>query len=340
MRSTYPTAQGVMPGGTSPARRRVDPYGGRMELRIFTEPQEGATYEDLLAVALESERLGFEAFFRSDHYLHMGASPGPGSTDAWITLAGLARDTTTIRLGTLVTSATFRHPGPLAVSVATVDAMSGGRVEFGLGAGWFEAEHTGFGIPFPSVGERFDRLEEQFEIITGMWAAPEGERFDHPGGHYPVSDSVALPKPAQTPRPPIIVGGHGPRRTPELAARFADEFNVPFGDVETTGRQFDRVRAAVEAAGRDPESMIYSAAQVVCIGADEDEFDRRASAIAREPDELRVNGAAGSPEEAVEHRARFAAMGASRAYLQVLDLFDLDHLGLIAEQVVPAVRDF
>lgn len=310
-----------------------------MQLRIFTEPQEGATYDDLLAVALEAERLGFDAFFRSDHYLHMGASPGPGSTDAWITLAGLARDTSTIRLGTLVTSATFRYPGPLAVSVATVDAMSGGRVEFGLGAGWFEAEHDGFGIPFPPLGERFDRLEEQFEIITGLWDAPDGERFDHPGGHYPVTNSVALPKPAQAPRPPIIVGGNGPRRTPELAARFADEFNVPFSDVETTGRQFDRVRDAVEAADRKPESMIYSAAQVVCVGRDQAEFERRAAAIGREPDELRTNGAAGSPEEAVAHLTHFAELGATRAYLQVLDLSDLDHLALIAEKLVPALQD-
>src|SRR3954469_18119993 len=144
------------------------------QLRIFTEPQQGATYDDLLAVARRAEDLGFGAFFRSDHYLAMGAvldAGGlPGPTDAWTTLAGLARDTSTVRLGTLVTSATFRLPGPLAVSVATVDAMSGGRVELGLGAGWFDAEHTGFGIPFPSTGERFDRLEEQLEIITGLWA--------------------------------------------------------------------------------------------------------------------------------------------------------------------------
>lgn len=310
-----------------------------MELRIFTEPQQGATYDDLLAVALEAEKLGFGAFFRSDHYLHMGGSPGPGSTDAWITLAGLARDTSTIRLGTLVTAATFRYPGPLAVSVATVDAMSGGRIDLGLGAGWFEAEHAAFGIPFPSVGERFDRLEEQFEIITGLWATPDGERFDHPGGHYPITDSVALPKPVQSPRPPIIVGGTGPKRTPHLAARFADEFNVPFNDVETTSAQFDRVRAAVADAGRAADSMIYSVGQVACIGSDQAEVARRAAAIGREPDELRANGAAGTPSEAIERLSRFAEAGASRAYLQVLDLSDLDHLRLIAEEVLPAVAE-
>lgn len=308
-----------------------------MDLRIFTEPQQGATYDDLLAVALEAERLGFDAFFRSDHYLHMGGRPGPGSTDAWITLAGLARDTSTIRLGTLLTAATFRYPGPLAVSVATVDQMSGGRVEFGLGAGWYEDEHTQFGIPFPTVGERFDRLEEQFEIITGLWDAPDGERFDHAGCNYRLTDSVALPKPAQQPRPPMIVGGHGPKRTPRLAARFADEFNVAFSDAGTTRAQFERVRAAATEIGRDPSSITMSAAQVVCLGEDETTLERRAAAIGRELSELRVNGVAGTIDEAIDHLRPFAEAGASRIYLQVLDLSDLDHLGFIASELVPAV---
>ena len=308
-----------------------------MELRIFTEPQQGATYDELLAVALEAQRLGLGAFIRSDHYLHMGGEPGPGSTDAWITLAGLARDTSTIRLGTLVTAATFRLPGPLAIEVATVDAMSGGRVELGLGAGWYEAEHSGFGIPFPATGERFDRLTEQFEIITGLWATEPGERFEHRGEHYEIVDSVALPKPVQRPRPPIIIGGHGPVRTPALAARFADEFNVAFSDTEVTGTQFDRVRKACEAAGREPASMTYSAAQVLCCGSDEAEVERRAAAIGREPGELRTNGAAGTPDEVIEHLRAYEALGATRVYLQVLDLTDLDHLGLVAEEVMPAL---
>ncbi|MGB3411042.1 MAG: LLM class F420-dependent oxidoreductase [Microthrixaceae bacterium] len=308
-----------------------------MDLRIFTEPQQGATYDDLLAVALEAERLGFDAFFRSDHYLHMGGEPGPGSTDAWITLAGLARDTSTIRLGTLVTSATFRYPGPLAVSVATVDAMSGGRVELGLGAGWYEGEHSGFGIPFPATGERFDRLEEQFEIISGMWATPVGEKFDHSGAHYEISESVALPKPVQSPHPPLIVGGVGPRRTPRIAARFADEFNVPFCDSTTTAEQFDRVRRAVQDEGRDPGSIIFSAAQVVCVGENEADLERRASAIGRELPELRTNGVAGTVDEAVTRLGEFAAIGASRIYLQVLDLSDLEQLKFIAEAIMPAL---
>lgn len=308
-----------------------------MQLRIFTEPQQGATYDDLLTVALEAERLGFDAFFRSDHYLHMGGDPGPGSTDAWITLAGLARDTSTIRLGTLVTAATFRLPGPLAVSVAGVDQMSGGRVELGIGAGWFTDEHEQFGIPFPGTGERFDRLEEQLEILTGLWTAPDGERFDHDGTHYRVADSIALPKPTQQPTPPIIIGGHGPRRTPALAARFAAEFNVPFASVEDTGAQFERVRDACRAAGRDPDELVYSAAQVVCVGADEDTITARAAAIRREPAELRENGVAGTADEAIERIRAFRDVGASRIYLQVLDLADLDHLRFIAEEIAPAV---
>lgn len=308
-----------------------------MDLRIFTEPQQGATYDDLLAIALESERLGFDAFFRSDHYLHMGGHPGPGSTDAWITLAGLARDTTTIRLGTLLTAGTFRYPGPLAVAAATVDQMSGGRVEFGLGAGWYDDEHSQFGIPFPSVGERFDRLEEQFEIITGLWRTPEGERFDHDGSNYQLNNSVALPKPVQRPHPPIIVGGHGAKRTPMLAARFADEFNVAFSDVGTTRIQYERVHQASEAIGRDHNSIIMSAAQVVCVGENEKTLERRAAAIGRELSELRVNGVAGTIDEAVDHLRPFADAGASRVYLQVLDLSDLEHLQFIASELVPAV---
>ncbi len=309
-----------------------------MELRIFTEPQQGASYDDLLAVALAAERLGFGAFFRSDHYTSMGDATGlPGPTDAWITLAGLARDTTTIRLGTLVTAATFRLPGPLAIAVANVDAMSGGRVELGLGSGWYEIEHDHYGIPFPPLGERFDRLTEQFAIITGLWATPEGQSFSHRGEHYSLTDSPALPKPVQSPRPPIIAGGAGPRRTPALAARYADEYNVPFHSVDDTAAAFDRVRAACRDRDRDPDELIYSAAQVVCAGTDEAEVARRAAAIGRDPDELRANGVAGTPAEAVDKIARFAEIGASRLYLQTLDLSDLDHLELLAAEVMPRV---
>jgi F420-dependent oxidoreductase-like protein len=307
-----------------------------MKLRIFTEPQQGADYRTLRTVARATEELGFDAFFRSDHYLKMGDVSGlPGPTDSWATLAALAVETSRIRLGTLMTAATFRLPGPLAITVAQVDQMSGGRVEFGLGSGWYEAEHAAYGIPFPPVGERFDMLEEQLAIITGLWGTADGETFSFEGTHYRVSDSPALPKPAQRPRPPVLLGGTGARRTPRLAARFADEFNVPFESVAKSATVFARVREACEAAGRYPASMTYSVAQTVCCGKDEAEFSRRAAAIGMEPAEIRENGLGGTPGEVAAKIAEFAEIGAERVYLQVLDLSDLDHLTLIASDVVP-----
>ena len=307
-----------------------------MKLRIFTEPQQGADYQTLRSVALAAEELGFDAFFRSDHYLKMGQGSGlPGPTDSWATLAGLAVETSRIRLGTLLTAATFRLPGPLAITVAQVDQMSGGRIELGLGAGWFEAEHAAYGIPFPPLGERFGRLEEQLAIITGLWGTPEGETFSFDGAHYQLSDSPGLPKPAQRPRPPVILGGSGARRTPRLAARFADEYNVPFHTVADSAAAFARVRDACEAAGRYPDSMTYSVAQRVCCGKDEAEFRRRAAAIGREPAEAREHGIGGTPGEVAAKITEFAGIGAERVYLQVLDLTDLDHLALIASDVAP-----
>ena len=306
-----------------------------MELRIFVEPQQGATYDDQLAVARRAEELGFGAFFRSDHYLAMGVDGRPGPTDSWVTLAGLARETTTIRLGTMVTSATFRYPGPLAIAVAQVDHMSGGRVELGLGAGWYAAEHAAYAIPFPPTGERFDRLEDQLAILTGLWTTPDGETFSYDGAVHSVVDSPGLPKPVQRPHPPIIIGGHGPRRTPALAARHASEFNIGFSDEETSGQQFERVRVACEEAGREPADLVYSVAQVVCCGDDDEVLGRRADAIGRELDQLRADGLAGSPQEVVDKIGRFAELGAQRVYLQVLDLHDLDHLDLIAAEVMP-----
>jgi F420-dependent oxidoreductase-like protein len=295
----------------------------------------GATYDDLLAVARRTEEVGFDAFFRSDHYLTMGGNGLPGPTDAWVTLAGLARETSRIRLGTLMTAGTFRLPGPLAISVAQVDQMSGGRVELGIGSGWFEAEHTAYGIPFPPLGERFDRYEEQLAIVTGLWNTPAGATFDFAGKHYQLSDSPALPKPAQQGGVPIVVGGAGTKRTPRLAARYAGEFNVPFASVEDNVRLFTGTREACEEAGRDPSSMVYSSALVLCVGRDERELGRRAAAIGREVDELRKHGVAGTPAEAVEILGRYAEAGAQRIYLQVLDLADLDHLDLVAAEVAP-----
>jgi F420-dependent oxidoreductase-like protein len=301
-------------------------------LRIFTEPQQGASYDTLLAVAQASEHLGFDAFFRSDHYLKMGSASGlPGPTDAWVTLAGLARETSRIRLGTLVTAATFRQPGPLAV---TVDEMSGGRVELGLGAGWYEQEHTAGAIPFPSLAERFDRFEDQLAIVTGMWATPAGETFDYEGRHHRVVGSPGLPKPIQSPLP-IIIGGRGARKTPRLAATYAAEFNLAFASLDQFVNACDGVRAACANIGRAAETMTFSAALVVCCATTEAGVARRAAAIGREPAELRANGAAGSPGEVADTLRRFHAAGAARIYLQVLDLYDLEHIELIAEQVRP-----
>ena len=304
-----------------------------MELRIFTEPQMGATYDDLLAVARRTEETGFDAFFRSDHYLTMGGDGLPGPTDAWVTLAGLARETSRIRLGTLMTAATFRLPGPLAISVAQVDQMSGGRVELGIGAGWFEAEHTAYGIAFPSLGERFDRYEEQLAVITGLWNTPPGDTFDFEGKYYALADSPALPKPVQDGGIPVIVGGSGKKRTPRLAARYANEFNVPFASAEDNARLFASVREACDEAGRDPSSLVYSSALILCVGEDEAAVGRRAAVIGRDVDELRAHGVAGTPSEAVDILGRYAEAGAQRCYLQVLDLSDLDQLDLVAGEV-------
>jgi F420-dependent oxidoreductase-like protein len=310
-----------------------------MQLRIFTEPQQGASYDDLLRVARAAEELGFDAFFRSDHYHAMGSRDGlPGPTDAWLTLAGLARETSTIRLGTLLTSATFRLPGPLAIQVAQVDQMSGGRVECGLGAGWFEAEHTAYGIPFGDWGGRFDRLEEQLAIVTGLWTTPPGKTFSFAGKHYTLEDSPALPKPVQEPRPPVIVGGHGARRTPALAATYADEFNVPFPDgVDAAKRQFERVREACARQGRDPQALRWSAALILACGRTDDEVDRRARAIGHDPQQLRDQQLGGTVAHVVDTIGRFAEIGADRLYLQALDLADLDHLELVAAEVMPHV---
>jgi F420-dependent oxidoreductase-like protein len=298
----------------------------------------GATYDDLLAVARRTEETGFDAFFRSDHYLTMGGTGLPGPTDAWVTLGGLARETSRIRLGTLMTAATFRLPGPLAISVAQVDQMSGGRVELGIGAGWFAEEHSAYGIPFPEVGERFDRYEEQLAVISGLWNTPVGETFDFGGTHYQLAGSPALPKPVQEGGIPIVIGGGGRKRTPRLAARYAAEFNAPFASAEDTARLFAGVRGACAEVGRDPDELVYSCALVLCVGRDDAEVARRAGAIGRDVDELRRNGLAGTPAEAVDTIGRFAEAGATRVYLQVLDLADLDHLDLVAAEVAPQLR--
>nr|WP_030501584.1 LLM class F420-dependent oxidoreductase [Micromonospora purpureochromogenes] len=310
-----------------------------MRVSVFTEPHRGADYDDQLRFARLVEETGFEGFFRADHYRAMGDEPAlPGPTDAWLTLAALARETSRIRLGTLVTSATFRLPGPLAVMVAQVDRMSGGRIELGIGAGWYEREHTAFGIPFPPVSERFDRLAEQLEIVTGLWRTPADETYSFTGEHYRLVDAPALPKPVQQPGPPVIVGGRGPKRTPELAARYADEFNMPFKSVAETATAYERVREACDRTGRDASGrapLTLSAGIVVAIGRTDAEAQRRAAPLhvtsALPPEDPVV----GSPAQLVDRIGEFAAVGATRVHLRLIDFDDLDHVELIAAEVLP-----
>jgi F420-dependent oxidoreductase-like protein len=309
-----------------------------MDFRAFVEPQEGASYADQLAVARTAEAAGFSAFFRSDHYAAMSGDGLPGPTDSWLTLGAIARETSTIRLGTLVTSATFRYPGPLAISVAQVDEMSRGRVELGIGAGWFEAEHQAYAIPFPPLAERFERLAEQLDIITGLWTTEIGQTFDYAGKHYTVSNSPALPKPVQAPHPPIVIGGGGAKRTPALAARFAAEFNLPFVTLDFAKAQYERVAAAVADAGRSADSILYSSAFVICAGRDDAEIARRATAIGRDADELRsASPLVGTPAEIVDKLGAWSQIGVQRVYTQLLDMSDLDHLELFAAEVIPAL---
>ena len=305
-----------------------------MEYCLFTEPQQGATYDDQLAFAQAGERLGFDGFFRSDHYLHMGdGDPLPGPTDAWTTLAGLARETSRIRLGTLVSSVTYRQPGILAIQVAQVDAMSGGRVELGLGTGWFEREHRAYGIPFPA--KRFDLLEEQLAVVTGLWRTPAEETFSFSGRHYELTDAPPLPRPVQE-RIPLIVGGAGPRRTPELAARFATEFNIGFRPEHEIAERFAGVRAACERIGRDPGTLKLSVALPTLAAASAPELDRRAANIGRTVGQLRGDThIVGSRDEIVAKVERIASLGADRLYLQLMDLQDVDQVEYLGQDVLP-----
>lgn len=311
-----------------------------MEFRIFTEPQQGASYDQLLAAAKATEAAGFDAFFRSDHFLKMGDMSGlPGPTDAWVTLAGLARETSRIRLGTLVSPITFYQPGPLAIAVAQVDAMSGGRIDFGFGAGWYEAEHTAYGLQFPAVGERMSRMEEALEQIVGLWTTPDGELYSHEGTFHSFADSPALPKPVQSPHPPIIIGGGGKKRTPAMAARYASEFNLPFSETSKVPAILSNLDRACEAIDRDPASIIRSGALVLCAGADNAAVATRAKAIGREVEEMKGGGFCGTFGELAERAATYRELGVTRLYLQVLDLSDLDHILETGEALVDTLAD-
>jgi len=308
------------------------------EFCVFTEPQQGASYDTQLAFAQAAERSSFDGFFRSDHFLKMGDffSGEPGPTDAWTTLAGLARETSTLRLGTLVSSVTYRVPGILAIQVAQVDQMSGGRVELGLGTGWFAEEHEAYGIPFPA--RRFDLLEEQLEILTGLWGTPAGETYSFEGAHYRLTDSPALPKPAQD-APPVIVGGSGLKRTPALAARYAAEFNIPFQPEEVVLDRWARARAACEEIGRDPQTLKTTVALTTLGGPTEADVRRRAEATGVDLAEFRAQHTfCGSAAEIVDRAGRLLEQGADRLYFQLIDMTDLDHVAFLGEEVLPQLR--
>lgn len=315
--------------------RRDERPGTAVRVRVLMEPRHGGTYEQISALARTTEEAGFDAFFRSDHYL--GVDPGDPDylpTDSWTTLAGLARDTARVRLGTLLTAATFRLPGPLAVAAATADAMSGGRIELGIGAGWYGQEHEAFGIPFPGLRERFDRLEESLSVITGMWTAPRGVLFSHDGTAFRSSGLRTPPRPAQSPHPPIIVGGTGPRRTPRLAARFADEFNAGFGS--GAADRYAAFRQACEAVGRDPDEARRSIVIPVCCGADQVEVDRRSEVIGSP--RLLDAAARGTSSAVADRLAGLVDEGADTIYLHIYDIDDLDHVRLLGAEVVPKVQ--
>jgi len=303
-----------------------------MRMRVLLEPHHGATYPQILALARVTEEAGFDAFFRSDHYLGIDADDtGYQPTDSWTTLAGLAVQTERIALGTLMTASTYRQPGPLAIAVATVDAMSGGRAELGIGAAWYEREHRFFGIPFPPLGDRFDRLAEQLDIITGLWATTPGQRFSYHGKHYQLEECASIPRPART--PPIIIGGAGPRRTPALAARFAGEFNSGMSD--GLAERFANFRAICERSGRDPDNVRLSTTLPVCCGATRAEAKRRAEALGEAGLRMLRMGVTGDPGDVTARLAELAEAGADTVYFHLYDVADTDHVRLLGREVLP-----
>jgi F420-dependent oxidoreductase-like protein len=309
-----------------------------LRLRVLMEPRHGATYAQILALARATDDAGFDAFFRSDHLLGVDPNdPSYRSTDCWTTLAGLARDTSRIRLGSLVTASTFRRPGLLATVVASVDEMSGGRVELGIGTGWYQREHEAFGVPFPPIGERFDRLTEQLEIITGLWRTEPGtaKGFSFAGEHYRVDDNRNPPRPAQRPHPPIIVGGSGPKRTPAIAARFADEFNGALtDDLRASYARFDH---ACERIGRDPAGARHSAVLPVACATTPAEVTRRAEVMGS--DFMRRHAAIGSPSLVADRVDDLRKAGADTVYFHIYDIDDLDHIALLGAEVLREMGD-
>jgi F420-dependent oxidoreductase-like protein len=309
-----------------------------VKLRVLMEPRHGATYDRILAMAQTTEEAGFDGFFRGDHYLGIDAAdPEYLPTDSWTTLAGLARETSRVKLGTLVTAGTFRNPAVVAVSAATVDQMSGGRICLGIGTGWYEREHQAFGIPFPPIGKRFDRLNEEMQIILGLWTTPPGETFSFEGRFWQLDRCANFPALVQRPRPEIIIGGTGPRRTPLMAARYADEFNS--GGGKGSRERFENARRICEEIGRDPATLRMSATYQIICGATREEAEERLERLGPPGARMLANGVVGTPPELVGALQELAEAGAETVYLHIFDIDDLDHLRLIGAEVVPQVAD-
>ena len=313
-----------------------------MRFALMTEPQQGLGYDEILALARTAETAGIEAFFRSDHYASFPGPAGLPTTDAWATLAGLARETSTIHLGSLVSPVTFRLPGQFAKLVATVDEMSDGRVEVGMGAGWNEEEHAQLGLPFPPLGERYAMLEEAVAIVHGLWTEPDGWRFS--GEHWRIDGSLFHPRPERAGRrhPPIILGGDGGPRLARLVARYADEFDLVSATPQRARAAYARVREACEAIGRDPAEVTLSAMTGVLVAESDGDLHDRIDAL------LRLTGASertdadawlaerrqrwilGSLDEAGERIAALAEAGAQRIMLQDFLPRDLEMVRLMA----------
>ncbi len=332
-----------------------------MRFALMIEAQQGLSYEDQLAIARRAEAGGFETFFRSDHYAAFPGDSGQVTTDAWVVLAGLARETSTIGLGTLVSPVTFRHPGNFAKLVTTVDHMSGGRLEVGVGAGWNEADHEPLGLPFPPIGERADLLEDQLELLHGLWTEPDGWSYD--GHQITVRGASLQPRPVDVPgrprgrdgrtpggrvRPRILVGGQGTPRGFRIAARWADEFNLSSTSAEGAVGKLEELDAACRAAGRDPSTITRSAMVGVLIGVDDGEVDRRAAELLNAFGMESGNGRAwleerrsrwilGSPDEARAAVRRFADAGIERIMLQDFVPRDLEMIDLMAQELIGRV---
>lgn len=312
-----------------------------MRYALMSEPQQGLSYEEILALARAAEESGFESFFRSDHYASFPGESGMPTTDAWATMAGLARDTTRISLGTLVSPVAFRPPGNFAKVVTTVAEMSGGRVEVGLGAGWNEAEHHQHGLAFPPTGERFDMLEEQLAIVHGLWTEPDG--WSYKGRHWTVRDALFHPKPmapAGKRHPNLIVGGAGGPRMVALVARYADELNISSATPTAVAQAYARLHDACRASGREPTAVTRSAMTGVLVGETEDEVRGRVKELlhllgdaAGDPDvwlaERRDRWVIGTPDQARARVAQFEAAGAQRIMFQTFLPRDLEMIRLL-----------